>query len=48
VNRVAQELRGQGLIAWEWNTLTILDWEGLVALGEFKPTYLHLTHKRAA
>jgi CRP-like cAMP-binding protein len=48
VNRVAQDLRGKGLIAWERNTLTILDWDGLAALGEFEPTYLHLTRKKAA
>lgn len=43
VNRVAQELRSEGLIAWRNRTLKILDWEGLQRAGEFDPTYLHLT-----
>jgi CRP-like cAMP-binding protein len=48
VNRVTQELRASNLIAWERNTVTVLDWDGLVELGEFDPTYLHLTRKKAA
>jgi len=48
VNRVVQELRAKNLIAWERNTLTVLDWDGLVALGEFNPSYLHLTQMKAA
>ncbi len=48
VNRVAQDLREKNLIAWERGTVTVLDWEGLVKLGEFNPTYLHLTQKKAA
>jgi CRP-like cAMP-binding protein len=42
VNRSIQELRGQGLISLRDSTLTILDWDGLQAAGDFDPTYLHL------
>jgi CRP-like cAMP-binding protein len=48
VNRVAQEMRAKNLISWEKNTVTILDWQGLVELGEFDEKYLHLKPKRAA
>ena len=47
-NRVVQELRAKNLIAWERNTVTVLDWDGLVALGEFSPSYLHLSQMKAA
>jgi CRP-like cAMP-binding protein len=42
VNRILQELRGDGLITLERRTLTIHDWEGLQAAGEFDAGYLHL------
>ena len=42
VNRVLQELRGDGLITLQGGTLTVLDWDGLTNAGEFDPTYLHL------
>ena len=42
VNRVLQEIRGDGLIRSEGRTVRILDWEGLRAAGEFDPAYLHL------
>lgn len=42
VNRVVQELRSMGLIAWAQRRLTILDWPRLRALAEFNPDYLHL------
>jgi len=42
VNRVLQELRGQGLIVLKARNLIIQDWEGLQAAGEFDPTYLHV------
>ncbi len=48
VNRVAQELREKNLIAWERGSVKVLDWDGLVALGGFDPTYLHLGRMRAA
>ena len=42
VNRTLQELRAAGLIRLQGARLTVLDWEGLKAMGEFDPTYLHL------
>ena len=48
INRVVQHLREKGLLSWEKNTMTVLDWEGLVALGEFSATYLHLSGRNAA
>ena len=48
VNRVLQELRGDGLISLHGATLKVLDWEGLKQVGEFDPTYLHLAKKNAA
>ena len=42
VNRVLQELRGDGLIRLAGGTLTVLDWDGLKKAGDFDPTYLHL------
>jgi len=48
VNRVLQELRGDGLIELKGNKLTILDWEQLKAVGDFDPTYLHLVREQAA
>jgi len=47
VNRVSQELRKMGLIAFQGKTLRVLDWEGLKTTGEFDPTYLHLAKKDA-
>lgn len=41
-NRVLQQLRGQGLIAFNYGELTVMDWSGLQAAGEFEPSYLHL------
>ena len=42
VNRTLQALRGEGLISLEAGTLKALDWDGLVGVGDFDPTYLHL------
>ena len=42
VNRVLQELRKEGLIRWQGDALTVLDWERLKAVGEFTPTYLNI------
>ena len=42
VNRVLKELRGNRLIATPGRFVSILDWDGLQAEGEFDPTYLHL------
>jgi CRP-like cAMP-binding protein len=48
VNRVLQELRGDGLIVFKGSTLRVPDREKLRQAGEFDPTYLHLDGKRAA
>jgi CRP-like cAMP-binding protein len=48
VRRVLQDIREKSLIAWERGRVTVLDWDGLVALGEFDPSYLHLTRKKPA
>lgn len=45
VNRVLQELRKEGLIRWQGDALTILDWDRLKTVGEFTPTYLNLQHE---
>jgi CRP-like cAMP-binding protein len=42
VNRVLQELRGAGLLDYDGGRVTIRNWEGLKAAGEFDPAYLHL------
>ena len=42
VNRVAQEMRSQGLITWRGRSLTINDWDRLTRVAEFDPAYLHL------
>jgi CRP-like cAMP-binding protein len=42
VNRVVQDLRARGLVAWDRRKVRILDWMGLCQLAEFEPTYLHL------
>jgi CRP-like cAMP-binding protein len=42
VNRVLQELRGEGLIVSRGRMLVITDWPGLEAAGDFDPTYLHI------
>jgi CRP-like cAMP-binding protein len=47
VNRVLQDLRGDGLITLQGGSLKVLDWEGLQRAGEFDPTYLHLAKKEA-
>jgi CRP-like cAMP-binding protein len=45
VNRVLQELRGERLIRWQGNAVTILDWERLKEVAEFTPTYLNIEHE---
>ena len=42
VNRVLQELRTEGLVVTRGRFLGVLNWEGLVAVAEFDPVYLHL------
>ena len=41
VNRVLQELRGDGLITLKGSRLKVLDWEQLKHAGDFDLTYLH-------
>jgi DNA-binding transcriptional regulator LsrR (DeoR family) len=41
VNRVLQELRGNGLITLKGSRLEVLDWEQLKQAGDFDPAYLH-------
>jgi acyl CoA:acetate/3-ketoacid CoA transferase alpha subunit len=35
-------LRGEKVIRWERDLITIIDWERLVDMGEFDPTYLRI------
>ncbi|HEX2140578.1 MAG TPA: Crp/Fnr family transcriptional regulator [Woeseiaceae bacterium] len=42
VSRTVKELRKADLVAFKAGWLTINDWEGLKAAGEFDPGYLHL------
>lgn len=45
VNRVLQELRGDGLIILRGRFLSVQDWPALKQAGEFDATYLHLAPK---
>ncbi|MCB5174835.1 Crp/Fnr family transcriptional regulator [Microvirga lenta] len=42
INRILQELRANGLVAWRGPTLTILDWDRLMEAAEFDPAFLNL------
>ncbi|WP_245435323.1 Crp/Fnr family transcriptional regulator [Microvirga calopogonii] len=42
VNRVLQDLRGEGVIVLRGGSLHIPDWEALQVAGDFDPAYLHL------
>ena len=44
-NRMLQNLRAEGLIAWTRHRLTILDFDRLVDLSMFNMNYLHLEHQ---
>jgi CRP-like cAMP-binding protein len=41
VNRTVQALRAEGLIEMTTRNVTILDWKGLQAAGDFSRAYLH-------
>ncbi|WP_022724349.1 Crp/Fnr family transcriptional regulator [Rhodopseudomonas sp. B29] len=41
-NRVVQKLRRRGLVEWNTQGISILDWSGLVAVGGFSAEYLAL------
>lgn len=46
VNRTMQELRQRGLLKSSGRTQEILDFEGLKALADFDPAYLHMLQTR--
>ncbi len=48
INRVLQDLRGQGLIVSKGKSLSIPDVERLKAFAEFNPNYLHLEPRQQA
>jgi CRP-like cAMP-binding protein len=48
VNRMLQELRRRKLITFGRGRLTVHDWEGLVAVADFRDDYLHLRATQAA
>jgi CRP-like cAMP-binding protein len=41
-NRVVQALRRSKVLRWERDLITILDWDRLVDMAEFDPTYLRM------
>ncbi|RJT41350.1 Crp/Fnr family transcriptional regulator [Mesorhizobium waimense] len=45
MNRVIAALRNIGVIGWANHTVTILDWERLVQIAEFDPTYLSMNRE---
>lgn len=42
VNRMLKKLRDEGLLTFRGGAVTIGDWDRLVRVAEFDPTYLHL------
>ena len=42
LNRTLMQLRADKLIELKGETLTVKDWDGLQAAGDFDPGYLHL------
>jgi len=48
VNRIVQQLRDQGLIAWRDRTLRVLQPQALRTFADFDPGYLHLSARLAA
>jgi CRP-like cAMP-binding protein len=47
VNRVLQELRGDGLLTLSAKRVKIHDWEGFKHVADFDPAYLHLSRQIA-
>jgi CRP-like cAMP-binding protein len=47
VNRNLQELRSCGLISLKETKLEIPDFDRLAEIGDFDPTYLHLTRRHS-
>jgi CRP-like cAMP-binding protein len=48
VNRTLMELRAAGLIRLRGARLTVLDWDGLMEVGEIDRTYLHMKNPAAS
>ena len=46
VNRTLQNLRADGLLRWQDQVITILNWEGLARVAEFDPGYLMLRQEQ--
>lgn len=46
VNRAVRDLRDRNLVRWTGTEVQILNWEGLVHLARFEPTYLELEKMR--
>jgi CRP-like cAMP-binding protein len=42
VNRMLKQLRDQNIMTFRGNRVTIHDWDGLMAVAEFTPDYLHI------
>jgi CRP-like cAMP-binding protein len=47
-NRAVQRLRGEGVVSWERDLITIKDWDTLTAIAEFDPTYLRISAEARA
>ncbi|MCJ2052363.1 Crp/Fnr family transcriptional regulator [Methylobacterium sp. J-070] len=47
VNRTIRDLKAAGLITLRSRRLTVHDWDGLMSVAEFDPTYLHLRDRDA-
>jgi len=45
MNRVIGTLRRMNVVSWTSHMITILDWERLVTIAEFDPTYLSMTRE---
>lgn len=45
INRVVQQMRKDGLLAFERKRLVILDWEKMKEFSGFKTNYLHYQHQ---
>ncbi|TIP41543.1 MAG: winged helix-turn-helix domain-containing protein, partial [Mesorhizobium sp.] len=45
MNRVIGTLRRMDVISWTNHMITILDWERLVTIAEFDPTYLSMSRE---
>jgi CRP-like cAMP-binding protein len=46
VNKCLQAMRQDGLLSWQGEKATILDWDRMSAEAEFDPTYLNLSKRR--